>query len=257
MAQEGQRSSLALGEVADVVTFDMPAGSVFDWHTHRDHQLAWAPTGVLSVRTAAAGYVLPPTRALFIPAGTRHETLSDGNATMRSVYLRPALCSVNWPDCTPVAVTALLAEVIGYLAEPSLEATHRGHGETLLVDLLQPVTMTAIEVRMPVDERAKDVADRLSIDPADDRSLAEWGREVGASGRTLARAFLADTGLPFGRWRTLLRIRAAVVDLANGEAISNTARRVGYESTSAFVAAFRRETGATPATYFPRQHGGT
>ncbi len=27
-------------------------------------------------------------------------------------------------------------------------------------------------------------------------------------------------------------------------------RRVGYESVSAFVAAFRRETGMTPARYF-------
>lgn len=239
--------------MADVVTFDMPAGRVFDWHTHRDHQLAWAPSGVLSVRTGSAGFVLPPTRALFIPAGIRHETLSAGNATMRSVYLRPALCPIDWSECTPVAVTPLLAALIGHLAEPTLDPVHRSHGEAMLVDLLKPVTMTTIEVRMPVDQRARDVADGLSHNPADDRSLAEWGREVGASGRTLARAFLADTGIPFGRWRTLLRIRTAVVDLAKGETISSTARRVGYESTSAFVAAFRRETGATPATYFPRQ----
>jgi AraC-like DNA-binding protein len=32
--------------------------------------------------------------------------------------------------------------------------------------------------------------------------------------------------------------------------VSTVSRTVGYESTSAFVAAFRRETGATPAAYF-------
>jgi quercetin dioxygenase-like cupin family protein len=47
----------------------MPAGRVFDWHTHADHQLAWAASGVLTVRIAAATWVLPPTRALWIPAG--------------------------------------------------------------------------------------------------------------------------------------------------------------------------------------------
>src|SRR5215469_13489393 len=52
-----------------VVTFPMPAGLVFDWHTHRDHQLAWAASGVLTVRTQASAWVLPPTRALWIPAG--------------------------------------------------------------------------------------------------------------------------------------------------------------------------------------------
>ena len=42
-----------------VVTFPMPAGLVFDWHTHTDHQLAWAASGVLMVRTGDATWVLP------------------------------------------------------------------------------------------------------------------------------------------------------------------------------------------------------
>lgn len=46
-----------------VATFPMPAGLVFDWHTHTDHQLAWAASG-LTVRTNAATWMLPPTRAL-------------------------------------------------------------------------------------------------------------------------------------------------------------------------------------------------
>jgi len=28
-----------------VVTFPMAAGKVFDWHTHDNHQLAWAASG--------------------------------------------------------------------------------------------------------------------------------------------------------------------------------------------------------------------
>lgn len=94
------------------------------------------------------------------------------------------------------------------------------------------------------------MADALAADPADGRTLAEWGREVGASARTLARAFMADTGLPFGRWRARLRLQAAIAALAAGEPVGNVARHVGYESSSAFVAAFRRETGMTPAMYF-------
>jgi AraC-like DNA-binding protein len=41
--------------------------------------------------------------------------------------------------------------------------------------------------------------------------------------------------------------------LAEGEPVANVARSVGYESVSAFVAAFRRETGITPAAYFRRE----
>jgi AraC-like DNA-binding protein/quercetin dioxygenase-like cupin family protein len=233
-----------------VATFPMPAGLVFDWHTHVDHQLAWAASGVLTVRTQESAWVLPPTRALWIPAGLRHETLSAGTATMRSAYVRPAQCSIGWTEPTPVSASPLLAELIGYLEDPALNGTRRANAEAVLVDTLRPVAMTTIEVRMPADDRARQVADWISAHPADGRTLAEWGRAVGASERTLARAFLADTGVSFGRWRTLLRVQAALVALADGEPVGNVARHVGYDSDSAFVQAFRRETGVTPAAYF-------
>ena len=233
-----------------VVTFPMPVGLVFDWHTHEDHQLAWAASGVLTVRTEGSAWVLPPTRALWIPAGLPHETLSAGAATMRSAYLRPLLCPVSWPEPTPVAATPLLCELIGYLENRDLAPDHRARAEAVLADQLRPVVMTAVDVRWPADDRARKVADGLAAAPADARTLAEWGHEVGASERTLARAFLAGTGVSFGRWRTLIRVRAALTFLAAGDAVSTVARRVGYDSDSAFVQAFRRETGLTPGAYF-------
>jgi AraC-like DNA-binding protein len=251
VSQDGQCDPWEVhGGAIFVATFPMPDGLVFDWHTHEHHQLAWAADGVLSVRTASSAWVLPPSRALFIPAGIRHETLSEGSATMRALYIDPAATATGWRDCTPVAATSLLAELICYLADPALTPDRRAHAETMLVDVLEPVSTTAFDVRMPSDDRARQVADGLVESPADGRTLAEWGHDVGASARTLARAFRADTGLPFGRWRTLVRLRAAMVGLARGAAVASIASQVGYESTSAFVSAFRRETGATPAAYF-------
>ena len=73
-----------------VVTFPMPVGTRFEWHAHADHQIAWSPEGVLVVLTEGGGsYVLPPSRALWIPAGTVHETQASGAAVLRSVYLEP------------------------------------------------------------------------------------------------------------------------------------------------------------------------
>ncbi len=228
----------------------MPRGFVFDWHSHPDHQLAWAPAGVLMVRTDATAWVLPPTRALWIPAGVRHETLSTCSATMQAAYLRPHLCPITWTDCTPVAASPLPGELIGYLADPDLHKAARARGEAVAIDLLRPVNMATIDVPMPGEARARDVAEALLNSPDDNRTLGEWGHQVGASERTLARSFLADTGLPFGRWRAVLRLSAALVDLAAGAPVSAAARAVGYESSSAFIAAFRRETGVTPAVYF-------
>lgn len=253
LATADASAAAAPGPDAPAVTvaiFPMAAGLTFDWHTHVDHQLAWASTGVLTVLTRTASWVLPPTRALWIPAGLPHETKSSGQATMRALYVRPDLCPISWAEPTPVAARPLLAELIGYLEREPLDPAQRVRAESVLVDLLTPVTMATIEVRMPIDDRAREVADALSSDPADRRTLAAWGRQVGASGRTLARSFLADTGVPFGRWRTLLRLQSALLALAAGEPVGNVARHVGYETASSFVAAFHRETGMTPAAYF-------
>jgi AraC-like DNA-binding protein/quercetin dioxygenase-like cupin family protein len=233
-----------------VVTFPMPKGLVFDWHTHPDHQLAWAASGVLTVRTRASAWVLPPSRALWIPAGVQHETLSAGAATMRSAYVRPDRCEVSWAEPMPVSAGPLLCELIGYLEDRSLPPDKRARAEAVLIDLLRPVSMTAVEVRWPADDLARQIADGLAASPADGRTLADWGHEVGASERTLARAFLAETGISFGRWRTMLRVQAALTALAAGEPVAVVARRVGYDSDSAFVQAFRRETGVTPGAYF-------
>jgi AraC-like DNA-binding protein len=228
----------------------MPAGTVFDWHVHEDHQLAWASRGVLTVRSGSEAWVLPPTRALWIPAGVRHETLSEGAATMRTAYVRPGTCLIAWTTCTPVEVSPLVAELLSHLENDELDSATRTHAELLLVDLLEPVPTLSFEVRMPTDDRALRVAQRLIDDPAVDRTLAEWGADVGASSRTLARAFIADTGLPFARWRALVRLQRAMAGLGSNESVNEVARQVGYESASAFVAAFRRETGITPARYF-------
>jgi len=237
------------GSAVVVATFPMPAGTKYDWHTHEDHQLAWAASGVLTVLTGDATWVLPPTRALWIPAGLPHETGSDGRATMRSLYVRPGLSPVGWTEPTPVAASPLLAELIGYLGG-TLDPRHRAHAELLLADLLAPMPMTTIQVRLPASGPARQLAEELRADPSDRRTLAEWGRQVAVSERTLARVFVTETGVSFGRWRTRLRLQAALPRLAHGEPVGRVASRVGYDTPSAFVAAFRRETGLTPAAYF-------
>jgi AraC-like DNA-binding protein len=144
----------------------------------------------------------------------------------------------------------LLAELIAYLESAPPDDQRRARVEALLLDLLEPVSHATIEVRLPADDRAREVAHALAEDPANKRTLEEWGHWVGASERTLARTWRADTGVPFGRWRTLMRLQAALPALAASEPLSRVARQVGYDTASAFVAAFRRETGCTPATYF-------
>jgi AraC-like DNA-binding protein len=241
---------MSMNGQAIVCTFPMPLGRRFEWHAHAEHQLAWSPEGVLVVRTEHGSYVLPPARALWIPAGVSHETSASGVAVLRSVYVRTARCTVTWERPTAVAVSPLLRELIPHLDGQSLPDAERSRAEAMLFDLLEPLAVATIDVRLPEDDRARHVAEALLEDPGDERTLERWGHDVGASSRTLARIFVAETGLSFGRWRTLARLQSALLQLAEGLPVGLVASRVGYRTPSAFVAAFRAHTGSTPGRYF-------
>jgi AraC-like DNA-binding protein len=183
-----------------------------------------------------------------------HETIASERSTMKTLYLPTDACPIRWEVPRPVVATPLLAALIEHLNEDALGADHRARAEELVYDLLDPVEVATIQVTMPTDERARTVARALVSNPSDRRNLTAWGREVGASGRTLTRAFLADTGVPFARWRSSVRLQAAIPLLAAGEPVANVAGYVGYETPSAFIAAFRSQTGVTPGAYFRLAH---
>jgi AraC-like DNA-binding protein len=230
----------------------MPSGTVFAKHVHPVHQLVWTDSGVLQVATDDGTWVLPPTRALWLPAGVRHETTATGPTILRGVYLNPTQCPVVWRDPQPVAVSRLLAELLLHLGR-KLTPAEAKRAQAILPDLLEPVRAVTIHLELPADERAREVAEALLVNPADRRSLPAWGRHIGASARTLSRGFLSGTGITFTRWRAAARMREALPLLAAGRSVSQVASAVGYDTSSAFVAAFRRETGTTPGAYFRAQ----
>jgi AraC-like DNA-binding protein len=240
------------------VGVDVPAGLVIeldrargiDLHTHDHHQLGTAASGVLMMTVGGRLWVLPRTRGLWVPAGIPHSVAADGHAIMLTAYVDPAACPMAWDAPTVVNAGGLLGELIARLAEAGLSPEERARAEAVLWDVMRPLAVTTLSTPLPVDERARRVADAILADVAESRTLATWGRAVGASERTLGRLFVAETGMGFERWRTTARLAAALPRLAAGAAVSTTAFEVGYASPSAFVAAFRREVGVTPAAYF-------
>ncbi len=110
---------------------------------------------------------------------------------------------------------------------------------------------------LPAYEPARAVADALLADPADGRGLDELGRAVGASPRTLQRWFRLETGLTFQQWRRRARVQSSMGHLADGSPVTTVAHRCGFSSASAFIAAFRAETGTTPTAWRARAPAAT
>jgi AraC-like DNA-binding protein/quercetin dioxygenase-like cupin family protein len=230
--------------------FSLARGHRFDEHAHPTHQLAWAERGVLSIASGETTWVLPPTRALWIPANVPHTTAAATATAMHSLYLRPQRVPAGWTVPTVLAVGPLLAALVPHLGRPDLTGGERSRAEAVLFDLLVPAPVASVTLPWPSDERARRVADALLSAPAADVGTAGMARLAGTSVRTLDRLFRAETGCSPGDWRTRLRMRCALDLLAAGTPVGTVARRVGYATPSAFVAAFRRVLGTTPAQVF-------
>jgi AraC-like DNA-binding protein len=232
--------------------FTLARGHRFAEHVHPTHQLAWAEKGVLSIAAGDTTWALPPTRALWIPAGARHTTAAATATAMHSLYLRPERAPADFDRDHPtvLAVAPLLAALIGHLGRAELGHAERARAEAVLFDQLVPAPVASVELVLPTDERARRVADALLADPADDRGITALARLAGTSPRTLHRLFHDATGCGLGEWRRRARVRGALALLATGAPVAVVAGRVGYRTPSAFVAAFRKVLGTTPARIF-------
>ena len=226
-------------------------------HSHDHAQLLYASSGLMRVETEDGFWVVPPQRAVWIPARMAHRVAMAGAVEMRSLYLLEGLPGLP-QDCRVIAVSPLLRELIGaFIAGP----TDYGPSEpqarlvAVILDQLRAAELAALHLPIPEAPRLRRLVEALLADPSDNRSLDDWARVAGASARTLARLFEAETGMGFRAWRRQVRLHEALARLADGEPVTTVAFAVGYDSPSAFIAMFRQALGASPQRYLGRAAG--
>ncbi|WP_406291314.1 AraC family transcriptional regulator [Embleya sp. NBC_00896] len=232
------------------ITRHLPAGGGVRAHRHDVHQIVYAGRGVLSVTTDAGSWVAPATRALWIPAGTVHEHRAHGRTVLHAVGIPADTNPLGLDRPAVLAVAPLLRELIIAYSRPGAEHTDEGlRIRAVLLDQLRHTPRQALHLPMPRDPRLAAVCDLLRADPADSRTLAEFGAGVGAGARTLTRLFGAELGMTFPQWRTQLRLHHALCLLAEDVPVTTVAHRCGWASASAFIDVFRRAFGDTPGAH--------
>jgi AraC-like DNA-binding protein len=220
-------------------------------HFHEFGQVLYAVSGAMTVTAEGAMWIIPPERAVWVPAGVEHSILMHGFVQMKSVYLRPRLVRSMPGHCSVLNVAPLLRELLVRACESPVLSLRRKKEANLVAMLLQEAeaaTHLPLQLMLPTDARALRVAEALIADPR--LSVAEMS---GASRRTLERIFVRETGITFGQWRQQLCVVHAVRLLGEGMKVTAVAEECGYASASAFVAMFRKRLGVTPAQYPKRR----
>lgn len=232
---------------------DFDDGHVISRHFHPEDQLVFASKGVMTVRTEQGIWVVPPLRAVWIPAKTPHSVAMSGPVSMRTLYFVPKLVRTFPAKCFVINVSSLLRELILHACKfPNLnkKITVQRRIIEIIVDQLEAAPSIPLQLPHPTDSRAIRVVHELLADPGKQRTLETLCEDCGASKRTIERLFIAETKMTFSQWRQQLRLLHAMQLLASGGKVTGVALDAGYGSASAFIAMFRRQLGQTPGRYF-------
>ncbi len=231
-------------------------GTRLDPHMHREAQLVYAVRGTMQVTTPKGRWLVPPDRAVWVPARLEHAIDVLADIEMRSIYF-----DLTWLKRAPrsQSLTREFVVLVSPLLHQAILALFDDRGDrdraTLLVKLvlleLQQADDSATFIPIPQEPRCRRAAELVLADPAGMHEIEIVAEKIGTSGRTLSRLFTSETQLSFKSWCQRARIAAAIERLSTDTNVSikQVAGELGYASLPAFSHAFRQVTGRTPTEF--------
>ncbi|MBI5255362.1 MAG: helix-turn-helix transcriptional regulator [Burkholderiales bacterium] len=239
-------------------------------HSHPWAQIAFSTVGSVRMTAAHGTYLVPPSRALWIPPGVEHAVTVVDDAELVTLYLHqprghcgpqlPRAQQAPWRQCRVLEVSDLLRALVLQLddapdvpdapARPPEALRREKLLAALVLDELRRAAPVRLGVALPSDKRLRALCLAVLDDPARHRTLDAWAQDAGASGRTFARLFRLQLGVSFGQWRQQVFLTRALALAARGQPMSQIAGELGYASASAFTAMVRRTVGQPPSRFF-------
>ncbi|KGJ90980.1 AraC family transcriptional regulator [Colwellia psychrerythraea] len=268
-SRQTKEANLLISESADFnVTAKMqkmPKGYIDKWHQHPWHQIIFPFEGIVQTKVANSQFVIPHSGMLFIPANTPHESFALTDTQFIGIYLKPVLnpefnkelnkgFNKNYPLTTKaISVTPFLRELIlqikNCVNNSVISEQEISNLLAVLIDQISAGQSYKMTLILPIDRRLMTIFKALMTNPQRDTKLSEWAKKVGASERTLSRLFTKELGMTFPLWRQHLRLISSLSLLESKLSVQEVAFKVGYNSDSSFIYAFKNLYKQTPQQY--------
>jgi AraC-like DNA-binding protein len=239
-----------------MVAHNYRKGVRLDPHMHREAQLVYAARGTMQVTTPKGRWLVPPDRAVWVPARLEHAIDVLADIEMRTLYfdlawLKRERRSASLRSEFVVRVSPLLHQAILALFENRNTPERTALLVRLAVLELHRAEDSTTFIPLPQEPRCRRAAEIVLGDPTASHEIETLARKVGASARTLSRLFSSETQLSFKSWCQRARIAAAIERLSTeaGVSVKQLAAGLGYASVPAFSHAFRQVTGKTPTAF--------
>ncbi|MDH4417993.1 MAG: helix-turn-helix transcriptional regulator [Acidovorax sp.] len=251
-------------------------------HSHPWAQVAISTTGVIRLTVNHGTYIVPPSRALWIPPGVEHAVTMVEDADLRTLYFhqprgqcgpgalgsspsrqRSDKDTAAWRQCRVLEVSDLLRSLVremptapdGGPPPTPAELLREQHLSALVRDELARAAAVKLGVDLPQDKRLRHLCEAVLADPTRHDTLADWAQDTGASPRTVARLFRSELGSTFTQWRQQVILAKAVSLAAGRMPMGQIAAELGY-SPSAFSAMVRKSVGQPPGRFLGQQQPG-
>lgn len=221
-------------------------------HSHSWGQLVYASSGVMQVVANEGCYIVPPGQALWLPSGVEHQVSCRYGASFRNLHIDSSICDVLGTKVYAFNVEPLLRELILTICEWPIDYELTDERQRLfdvLLDLLKGAPNTGLFMPSINDQRLTPIVEAMSVNPCDKKTLEQWASQVGASSRTLNRLFNHYFGFGFSQWKQKFRIIQSLDLLSDGHTTQVISSKLGYESSSAFIYAFKKHMGCSPGRY--------
>ena len=247
---------ISTGDGIHLIAKTFAKGVRLDTHLHREAQLVYAARGTMQVTTPKGRWLVPPDRAVWVPAGLPHAIDVLADIEMRTLYFDLAWLQ---HEQRSASLEAEFVVRVSPLLHQAILALFDGRNDPDRIELLVKLAMlelhqaedSATFIPLPHEPRCRRAANIVLGDPTGVHEIETLAREVGTSARTLSRLFSAETQLSFKSWCQRARIASAIEKLSVDANVSvkQLAADLGYASVPAFSHAFRQVTGKTPTEF--------
>ncbi len=232
--------------------FEYGSGHSTPWHQHTSGQLYWLSHGAMVIETELAQWTVTPGTVGWFPVGLSHSAWTPGRVRGHSLYPEPS-SSCLFPSHPGIyGADAFLMSVLTRLCRSAPDAGPEDYLETLLKLLGYELSLgdpLPLQLTLPSDRRARNVANELLKNPACALSQSHLAQQWGLSVRNLSRLFQQQTGLSFSQWRQQAKVVASLQWVLAGLPVSEVALLSGYSNVSAYIDVFRQRFGKTPGQF--------
>jgi AraC-like DNA-binding protein/quercetin dioxygenase-like cupin family protein len=249
-------SHRASGDGVHMVAQHYRKGARLDPHMHREAQLVYAAKGMMQVTTPKGRWLVPPDRAVWVPARLEHSIDVLADIDMRTLYFDLAWLareqrSESLRSEFVVRVSRLLHQIILALFDGRNDPDRTALLIRLAALELYQAEDSTTFIPLPHDPRCRRAANIVLADLTASSDVETLARQVGTSARTLSRLFSSETQLSFKSWCQRARIAAAIerLSMEADVPVKQLATGLGYASVPAFSHAFRQVTGRTPTEF--------